>query len=60
MYQKSNHNLYNIEEVPYMNKPNPSDYMNYEDYNDALELYNEWLYSDYEDRYYNELYNDIS
>lgn len=42
-----------------MNKPNASDYTSYEDYNDALELYNEWLYSDYEDRYYNELYNDI-
>lgn len=43
-----------------MNKPNPNDYTIYEDYNDALELYNEWLYGDYEDRYYNDLYNDIS
>lgn len=42
-----------------MTKPKAEDFATYEDYNDALELYNEWLYSDYEDRYYNELYNDI-
>lgn len=43
-----------------MTKPKAEDFATYEEYNDDLELYNEWVYSDYEDRYYNELYNDIS
>ena len=43
-----------------MNKPNASDYTSYDEYNDALEIYTEQLYDDYETRYYNELYDDIS
>lgn len=42
-----------------MTKPKAEDFATYEEYNDALEIYTDWLYEDYETRYNDELYSDI-